>query len=147
MKESVVYKTDYGCVHLKDPLEPFERTRGLSPRSVFLSVIDMSITVTKACVKQIWPNQCYQIYDDWPPVIATHFTGDLWCFIISPNEVFGDIMVASPPCLPPTVDPDDMNTLTRKIFNLFQIIYVGRYPPPPPRGTLLLKFDTLRALE
>ena len=28
--------------------------------------------------------------------------------IISPNEVFGDIIV----------DPDDVNTLTRKIFNL-----------------------------
>ena len=37
--------------------------------------------------------------------------------IISPNEVFGDIMVlASPPC-PPPVDPDDVNALTRKIFN------------------------------
>ena len=34
--------------------------------------------------------------------------------IISPNEVFGDIMVlASPPHLPP-VDPDDVNTQTRK---------------------------------
>ena len=50
--------------------------------------------------------------------------------IISPNEVFGDIMVlASPlPPRPPPVDPDDVNTLTRKIFN-FQILYVGRYPP------------------
>ena len=37
--------------------------------------------------------------------------------IISPNEVFSDIMVlASPPPRPP-VDPDDVNTLTRKIFN------------------------------
>ena len=35
--------------------------------------------------------------------------------IISPNEVFGDIMVLASP-LP--VDPDDVNTLTRKIFNL-----------------------------
>ena len=35
--------------------------------------------------------------------------------IISPNEVFGDIMVlASPPPRPrPPVDPDDANTLTR----------------------------------
>ena len=38
--------------------------------------------------------------------------------IISPNEVFGDIMVlASSPPRPP-VDPDDANTLTRQIFNL-----------------------------
>ena len=35
--------------------------------------------------------------------------------IISPNEVFGDIMVLASP---PPVDPDDVNTLTRKIFNL-----------------------------
>ena len=47
------------------------------------------------------------------------------CFIISPNEVFGDIMVLAsppppprPPPRPPPVDPDDVNTLTRKIFNL-----------------------------
>ena len=31
-------------------------------------------------------------------------------------EVFGDIMVLASP--PPPVDPDDVNTLTRKIFNL-----------------------------
>ena len=32
--------------------------------------------------------------------------------IISPNEVFGDIMVlASPPRPRPPVDPDDVNTL------------------------------------
>ena len=39
--------------------------------------------------------------------------------IISTNEVFGDIMVlASPPRRPhPPVDPDDVNTLTRQIFN------------------------------
>ena len=36
--------------------------------------------------------------------------------IISPNEVFGDIMVLASPPRPP-VDPDDVNTLTRKIFN------------------------------
>ena len=36
--------------------------------------------------------------------------------IILPNKVFGDIMVlASLPCMP--VDPDDVNALTRKIFN------------------------------
>ena len=33
-------------------------------------------------------------------------------FIISPNEVFGDIMVLASPPRPP-VDPDDVNTLTR----------------------------------
>ena len=38
--------------------------------------------------------------------------------IISPNAVFGDIMVsASPPRPPSRVDPDDVNTLTRKIFS------------------------------
>ena len=54
--------------------------------------------------------------------------------IISPNEVFGDIMVlASPPPPPrprPPVDPDDVNTLTRKnSMDLFQSLYEGRYPP------------------
>ena len=34
--------------------------------------------------------------------------------IISPNEVFGDIMVLASP---PPVDPDDVNALTRKILN------------------------------
>ena len=39
--------------------------------------------------------------------------------IILPNEVFGDIMVlASPPPSPPPVDPENVNTLTPKIFNL-----------------------------
>ena len=33
------------------------------------------------------------------------------------NEVFGDIMVLASPPRPP-VDPDDVNTLTRQIFNL-----------------------------
>ena len=43
---------------------------------------------------------------------------ELELFIISPNEVFGDIMVlASPPRPRPPVDPDDVNALTRKIFN------------------------------
>ena len=38
--------------------------------------------------------------------------------IISPNEVFGDIMVLASPPRPP-VDPDDVkNTLTRQIFSL-----------------------------
>ena len=36
--------------------------------------------------------------------------------IISPNEVFGDIMVLASPPRPP-VDPDDVNILTGKIFN------------------------------
>ena len=41
----------------------------------------------------------------------------LFIVIISPNEVFGDIMVsASPHPPPPLIDPDDVNT--RKIFNL-----------------------------
>ena len=45
--------------------------------------------------------------------------------IISPNEVFGDIMVLASPPRPrphprppsPRVDPSDVNTLTRTIFN------------------------------
>ena len=37
--------------------------------------------------------------------------------IISQNEVFGDIMVLASPPRPP-VDPDDVNPLTRQIFNL-----------------------------
>ena len=36
--------------------------------------------------------------------------------IISPNEVFGDIMVLASPPRPP-IDPDDVNALTQKIFN------------------------------
>ena len=50
-KRLVVCKTVYGCVHLKDPLESVEKSRGLSPGSGFLSVADMSITVTKGDVK------------------------------------------------------------------------------------------------
>ena len=50
-KGLVVRITVYGCVHLKDPLESVEKSRGLSPGSGFLSVADMSITVTKGDVK------------------------------------------------------------------------------------------------
>ena len=46
------------------------------------------------------------------------------CIIISPNEVFGDtsfgdiMVLASPPPRPrQPVDPDDVNALTRNIFN------------------------------
>ena len=35
--------------------------------------------------------------------------------IISPNEVFGDIMVLASPR--PPADPDDVDALNRKIFN------------------------------
>ena len=64
--------------------------------------------------------------------------------IISPNEVFGDIMVlASSPRLP--IDPDDVNT--RKVFtDLFKFYMMV----DTPWGTLLLtwlKFDTLRGLQ
>ena len=38
-------------------------------------------------------------------------------FNIKKNEVFGDIMVLASPRPRPPVDPDDVNTLTRKIFN------------------------------
>ena len=44
-----------------------------------------------------------------------------WIIIISPNEVFSDIMVLASP--PPPVD--DVNYSTY----LFQILYMGRYPP------------------
>ena len=70
-------------------------------------------------------------------------------FIISPNEVFGDIMVLAspPPCPPPrpSVDPDYVNTLTRNIINLSLSNCICGYIPPC--GTLLLKFDTLRRVE
>ena len=41
-----------------------------------------------------------------------------YVFIISPNEVFGDIMVLASPLHCPPVDPDNVNTVTQKIFNL-----------------------------
>ena len=45
------------------------------------------------------------------------------CLIISPNEVFGDIMVLATPR--PPVDPDDVNTLNSKnVWHLFQILWV-----------------------
>ena len=52
------------------------------------------------------------------------------CLInISPNKVFGDIIVLASP---PPVDPDEVNALTSKIFNgSFQIVYEGRCPPGP----------------
>ena len=50
-KGLVMCITVYGCVHLKDPFESVEKSRGLSPGSGFLSVADMSITVTKGDVK------------------------------------------------------------------------------------------------
>ena len=45
--------------------------------------------------------------------------------IISPNEVFGDIMVFASH---PPVDLNDINALTGKIFN-GRYNYEGRYPP------------------
>ena len=50
-KDLVVCITVCGCVHLKDPLQSVEKSRGLSPGSGFLSVADISITVTKGDVK------------------------------------------------------------------------------------------------
>ena len=65
-------------------------------------------------------------------------------FIISQNKVFGDIMVlASPPRPPrPPVDPNDVNTLNSK--NIQPISFKFYMRVDTPRGTLLLKFDTLR---
>ena len=37
--------------------------------------------------------------------------------IISPKELFGDIMVLAATPLPPPVDPDDVNALSREVFN------------------------------
>ena len=49
-------------------------------------------------------------------------------FIISLNEVRGDIIVLELSPRPP-IDLDDVNTLNLKnSTNLFQILYVGRYP-------------------
>ena len=55
------------------------------------------------------------------------------------------MVLASPPRLPrPPVDPDDVNAEVEKYStDLFQILYEGRYP----LRYLLLKFDTLRAIE
>ena len=51
--------------------------------------------------------------------------------IISPNEVFGDIMVlASLLPRPPPLDPDDVNTITRKIFNLSLSNFIYGWIPP-----------------
>ena len=50
-KGLVMCITVCGYVHLKDRLESVEKSRGLSPGSGFLSVADMSITVTKGDVK------------------------------------------------------------------------------------------------
>ena len=43
---------------------------------------------------------------------------------ISLNEVFGDIMVLASPRLRLPVDPDDVNSLTRKIFNGSLLNYI-----------------------
>ena len=48
--------------------------------------------------------------------------------IISPNEVFGDIMVLASPLPPPPVDHDDVNTPIKKIFNLSLSNFIW-YPP------------------
>ena len=50
-------------------------------------------------------------------------------FIISPNEVFGDIMVlAAPP--PPPVDPDDVNTLKSKSIQRISFKFYMRVDTP-----------------
>ena len=47
--------------------------------------------------------------------------------IISPKEVFGNIMVLALSPRPP-VDHDDVNTSTRKIFNLSLSNFICGYP-------------------
>ena len=52
IKGLVVCKSFTVCMHLKHPLEFIKKSRGLSPYSGFLSVADMSITVTKVHVNK-----------------------------------------------------------------------------------------------
>ena len=53
-----------------------------------------------------------------------------WTVIISPNEVFGDIMVlASPPPRPP-VDPDDVNALNSKNIQRISFKFYMRVDTP-----------------
>ena len=52
-----VEKLSMVCMHLKDPLESFDKRRGLSPSSGLLSVTDTSITMTKGDVKLYLINQ------------------------------------------------------------------------------------------
>ena len=59
-----MYNTDYGCVHIKDPMESVENM-GLSTGSGILSVADMSIIhliVMKGDVKFNSTNQPTWIY-------------------------------------------------------------------------------------
>ena len=54
--------------------------------------------------------------------------------IISPNEVFGDIMVLAsplpPPRPPPSVDPDDVNTLSLKNIQPISFKFYVRVDTP-----------------
>ena len=59
----------YGCVHLKDHLECIEKSIGLSPGSGFLSVADMSITVTKGDVK-LYSTDLY-FHNKWTKFLVT----------------------------------------------------------------------------
>ena len=64
---------------------------------------------------------------------------------VSPNRVFGDIMVLTSPTplhTRPPIDPDDVNVL-----NILQITFKFYRSLDTPYGVFLLKFDTLRALE
>ena len=62
-----------------------------------------------------------------PGVFDDVIPGSYDCIYYYITERSVDIMgLASPPR--PPVDPDDVNTLTRQIFNL-SLLYEGRYPP------------------
>ena len=62
-------------------------------------------------VHKIYPSAYIKVHIIYPSAyIKVHKI----YLIISPNEVFGDIMVLASPS---PVDPDDVNALTRKIFN------------------------------
>ena len=63
----------------------------------------------------------------------------LW-LIISPNEAFGDIMVLASPCPPRRREHSNSKSIQPISFKFYMRV-------DTPWGTLLLKFDTLRALE
>ena len=62
---------------------------------------------------------------------------------ISPNEVFGDIMVLASP--PPPVDPDDVNTLNSKHIQPISFKFYMRVDTP--LRYFAIEIDTLRWLE
>ena len=58
--------------------------------------------------------RCIKKRPEAPRVLASQGLDSNFTIIISPNEVFGDIMVLASPPRPP-VDPDDVNTNSKNI--------------------------------